>query len=81
MEGFNPFAYWQTITATPRKKMRIYKYRKSVRGEMRYFYERLNHRGETIYKSAGFGTRGGRNKAVNRLILEEDVDVIFISKK
>jgi hypothetical protein len=53
----------------------IKKLKKVVRGKICYYYQKMDLDGYVTYTSDCFATRGGRNKAVNKVIELENAKV------
>lgn len=67
--NFPSFYFWDSTDYFGKDKLPnafLKRYKKNVRGDMRYYFRVEDNKGDLIYRSAGFMTRGGRNKAVNR---------------
>lgn len=75
--NFPSFYFWDSTDFFDKKRVdvRIVKYKRNVRGEIRYFYRKVDSGGKVLYQSPGFMTRSGRNKAVVRLRDKEGLEV------
>ena len=53
----------------------IQKFKKNVRGELRYYYRKVDEDGTVLFTSVGYMTRAGRNKAVAKIVKLENAKI------
>ena len=68
---------WQDAKQARRTpQVSIKKFKKAIKGKMRYFYQKIDKNGEVLYESVGYTTRDGRNKAVRKAMQMENIKII-----
>lgn len=82
MEGEYLYLYWPECFSSKKEKAMtltrratIQKFKRNVKGSFRYYFRKISSNGEILYCSPGYMTRGGRNKAVNRIREKENVNI------
>lgn len=58
-----------------KRRSTLLKFKRKYKGSNRYYFKKIASNGEILFCSPSYKTRSGRNKAVNKIALIEDVKI------